>query len=779
MRSLFVILPLVSLGCLATVNQAIAQIIPDNSLGAENTVVNSNVKGIASDLIEGGAIRGSNLFYSFQEFNVGEGRGVYFSNPYGIANILSRVTGGNPSKILGVLGVLGNANLFLINPNGIIFGQNARLDLRGSFFGSTADSILFDNKFEFSATNPQTAPLLTVGIPIGLKFRDNSASILIQNSSLNNSFPSTFKPEQPSVLALVGGNIIFDRASLTLTGGRIELGSLALAGTVGLNSDGSLSFPNNVLRGDIRLVNGSRININAGNIAINARNLDLSGKSTLSASTSPIFETSALRGNSTNIQINATNTISVDNSILFNTVLQNTRNNTGNIELNTQNFFLTNGGQIVVNTSGLGDAGTININAVDSISINGKSKDGFSGIFSLVGQRGRGNVGDINLNTTNLSLSNGGVIAARTSGQGNGGSININVEASTSIDGDSGIFSQVGSTGIGNAGNINIKTSSLSVNNGGQISASSFGKGNAGSVTITAKDAVSVDGKTKDGQQSNTGIFSAVNSRAVGNAGGIKIVANSLSLNNGGQISASNLGNGEAGNIQVATTKDIRLDNQASIDAFTTGGQGNIDLFFRDLILRNNSKITTVAQGLVKAGNTNIDADGFVLLLKNSSIDSSAEEGFEGNIRITGTGIFVSPDSNIGNFDISNSQSTLTFEAPDVVIDATQQIAQNPCQKGSGSSFTVIGRGGLPSSPNDGFSSNETRIDLVEPVASSSSSQNSTINQPTTKPTIKQIIPAQGWIFNDKGEVVLTAYDPTTTTAQRSSKTTAACPALF
>ncbi|HLO50555.1 MAG TPA: filamentous hemagglutinin N-terminal domain-containing protein, partial [Kamptonema sp.] len=114
----------------------IAQIIPDRSLGAENSrTVPDTINNLPSDRIEGGATRGVNLFHSFHEFNVGEGRGAYFANPNGILNIFTRVTGGNPSNILGVLGVQGNANLFLLNPRGIVFGPNARLDLRGSFIG--------------------------------------------------------------------------------------------------------------------------------------------------------------------------------------------------------------------------------------------------------------------------------------------------------------------------------------------------------------------------------------------------------------------------------------------------------------------------------------------------------------------------------------------------------------------------------------------------------------------------------------------------------------------
>jgi filamentous hemagglutinin family protein len=117
--------------------------IPDATLGAERSVItqNTNVKGLPADLIEGGATRGVNLFHSFDQFNVGEGSRVYFANPTGIENIFTRVIGNNQSNILGTLGVNGGANLFLLNPNGIIFGLNARLDVSGSFVGSTASSL--------------------------------------------------------------------------------------------------------------------------------------------------------------------------------------------------------------------------------------------------------------------------------------------------------------------------------------------------------------------------------------------------------------------------------------------------------------------------------------------------------------------------------------------------------------------------------------------------------------------------------------------------------------
>ena len=169
---------------------ASAQIVPDNSLGAESSrTVPATINNLPSDRIEGGATRGVNLFHSFQEFNVGEGRGAYFANPNGIANIFTRVTGGNPSNILGILGVQGNANLFLLNPKGIVFGPNARLDLRGSFIGTTGSSILFDNGFEFSAANSNGVPLLAINIPVGLRFRENPGTIINQSIAPNPSPP--------------------------------------------------------------------------------------------------------------------------------------------------------------------------------------------------------------------------------------------------------------------------------------------------------------------------------------------------------------------------------------------------------------------------------------------------------------------------------------------------------------------------------------------------------------------------------------------------------------
>lgn len=224
----------------------IAQIVPDRTLGTENSrTVSDTINNLPSDRIEGGATRGPNLFHSFREFNVGEGRGAYFANPNGIANIFTRITGGNPANILGTLGVQGKANLFLINPKGIVFGPNARLDLRGSFIGASADSIVFNNGFEFSSANSNAVPLLAINIPVGLRFRDNPGTIVNASQAIG---PTPTLPPLPleipvsnklglavdpgQTLGLIGRDIQLNGGNLTAYSGQILLGSVKSPGVV-------------------------------------------------------------------------------------------------------------------------------------------------------------------------------------------------------------------------------------------------------------------------------------------------------------------------------------------------------------------------------------------------------------------------------------------------------------------------------------------------------------------------------------------------------------------
>src|SRR5919199_3585093 len=156
---------------LSSGHYAWGQVISDNTLKSD---VISPIPG--AFLIQGGVTQGTNLFHSFSQFSVPSNGVAYFKNELTIQNIITRVTGGSVSNIDGLIKANGTANLFLINPNGIIFGQNARLDIGGSFIASTANSLKFPNGFEFSAANPQSTSLLTINLPIGLQFGQNPGS---------------------------------------------------------------------------------------------------------------------------------------------------------------------------------------------------------------------------------------------------------------------------------------------------------------------------------------------------------------------------------------------------------------------------------------------------------------------------------------------------------------------------------------------------------------------------------------------------------------------------
>ncbi len=156
---------------------ASAQILPDNTLPINSTVTTSG----SIQTIDSGTSRGVNLYHSFRDFSVSTNHTAYFNNAANIQNIVTRVTGGSISNIDGMLKANGNANLFLLNPNGIMFGANAKLDIGGTFIGSTANSFKFSDGSEFSATNPQLPPLLTTNIATGLQYGTSSTGATIAN----------------------------------------------------------------------------------------------------------------------------------------------------------------------------------------------------------------------------------------------------------------------------------------------------------------------------------------------------------------------------------------------------------------------------------------------------------------------------------------------------------------------------------------------------------------------------------------------------------------------
>ncbi|NJO53118.1 MAG: filamentous hemagglutinin N-terminal domain-containing protein, partial [Leptolyngbyaceae cyanobacterium RM2_2_4] len=430
---------------------ALAQITPDDTLGAEGSRVRSNatVQGEPADLIEGGAVRNANLFHSFQEFNVEEQQRVYFDNPAGIDNIFSRVTGGNPSNILGTLGVDGAANLFLLNPNGILFGANASLDVQGSFLATTGNGFLFENNEVFSATSPE-APLLAVSVPLGVQYGANPpGAITVQGSAL--------RVNEAQSLILAGGEVLLEDASLAVAllqngqvvglreGGRIDIGAVAGVGTLELSETNnllSLRFPEGLARADVRLTDTTTLDVRAndgGDIAITAQNIDILEGSSLLAG---IFGGLEFPGSQAgDIRLDATNAIRIDQrSLLNNVVGSDTVGAGGNVEITTDTLQVSKGAQLSASTFGRGDAGNVIIDARDRVSFNNGSA--FSSVESL---EAVGTGGNVEITTGTLRVSNGAGLVTRTFGQGNAGNVIINARDRAVFDGGSA-FTNVASS---------------------------------------------------------------------------------------------------------------------------------------------------------------------------------------------------------------------------------------------------------------------------------------------------------------------------------------------
>jgi filamentous hemagglutinin family protein len=586
-------LSLCTLGYLyATSNTALAQVTSD---GTVNTQVNQN--GNVAE-ITGGQTRGGNLFHSFRDFSVGTGDTASFLNANDIANIFSRVTGGKISNIDGLIKANGSANLFLINPAGILFGENARLDVGGSFLGSTANSVLFEDG-EFSAVNNLNQPILTINAPIGLNLRDQPADIVNRSAVKDSTGKFVGLEVLPgNNLAFVGGNIKFEAGEVTAKGGNIELGGLSAAGTVSFNQDGSLSFPEGIAKADISLINASEVDVRGtggGNITVNARNFNLEAGE-FNGSVISSFLQAGITADSTSaeaqagdITINATESVTLDNSSIFNNVEARAKGNSGDLNLTTTNLSLNNNSGISASTLGQGNAGLININAIESITLDN------SAILNAVGEDAEGNGGELNLTTANLSLSNNSGISTSTYGQGNAGLIDINATESVTLD-NSAILNAVGADAEGNGGELNLTTANLSLINNSGISAGTLGKGKAGFLNINAIKSVTLN---------NSRIFNVVGADAEGNGGELNLTTANLSLTNNSEISASTYGQGSAGNITIDSSGDVSLntgDIFSNVREEAEGNAGEISISANSISLINGAQIQS---GVFKGGRGN------------------------------------------------------------------------------------------------------------------------------------------------------------------------------
>ena len=701
---------------------ASAQIVPDVTLPVNSAVtVNGNTV-----VIEEGTRIGSNLFHSFREFSVPTQEEAFFNNSVAIENIITRVTGGQASNIDGLIRANGIANLFLINPNGIVLGNNARLNIGGSFVGSTAAGIEFTDGSVFSATQPNTPPLLTINVPLGLQLGSNPGAIRVEGTGNLGVFPNntrglTVAPGQ--TLALVGGDVTFAGGSVTAESGRVEIGSVA-KGTVSLNPSAGgwrLGYERVQEFRDIQFLNNAAVwnpNLSSnpqGGIQIQGRNV-IVNQSQIAAIT---------QGSQpgANITVNAAQSLDIAgaNGGISNQVTLGASGTGGDITVTTPQLTLREGGSIKTLSLGTGAAGNVSVNA-QSIQISGFAAPSGNGNFlenrnsRIVSENfAEGAGGNLSLSTQQLTLQDGGRVGTVVGpfATGNGGT--VTVQATDSITAtstnplnpllNSAIATETLGAGVG--GDIVVTTGQLTLSDGAAIQSLAQGTGQGGNITVKAS-------KTTTGIGVNPFIptvTSGIQAQTVGPADGgdINVSTERLSLQSGAVLSAvvfirqlgvpvPGAGTGNTGDVTVnADQIEIIGDNpllplSASPTAlgtvtFGAGNAGDVTVSTRQLMLKDGGGLTSATfpglnlVGQPTSGNGN---GGNLTVNASESISVVGASPLRAIPSILGTSTFTS--GNAGNTLINtpqlmvqdggqvNSSTRASGAAGEITINASDSI---------------------------------------------------------------------------------------------------------
>jgi filamentous hemagglutinin family protein len=747
------------------IEHVIAQVVPDNTLGTQVTQTGTTFG------IDNGTRSGNNLFHSFSQFSVPTGGSAIFNNATDIQNIFSRITGNQTSNIGGILKSQGTANLFLMNPNGIVFGPNAQLQLGGSFLGTTATGIKFEDGIEFSAGNLTATPLLSVNVPIGLQIGPTPGPIQVRNQGHRLQAASDFSPlvnQAPSLglqvkpnktLALVGGNILLNGGVLATPQGRLILIAGA-SGGVGLTSvpQGWAIDAATLSSGDILMKGRSSLEASgSGNTLI-----QLVGRQVAIQDSSVIFMNGQGGQKPGLIEVRAAESLVLSgrspsgNSV--SSITSQTLSGIGaDILIESPRMMLSDTANIQTTAFGRGQAGSLDIQA-SMLQLDGiADRQSTARTKISSGGFGQGRTGAITLSVDQLNILNGSLLNVSSFSTEDAGDLKVNAKV-IYIDGFNRLTNQISllsssTLNMGNAGNLTINVDDLYVTQGGGISTSTLAGGNAGDLEINATRSVNVS----DNMRSPIGMLrSTISSGATvipvqvqrslglpaiptGASGNLLINTALLNVTQGAEVKANNEGLGNAGILQI-NANQINVKGDSSLTAATRAGEGgNIQINAERVLIRDRSLITAKAEGAGTGGNIRINAP-IIVGLDNSDITASASKGRGGNIQITTQGILglkyrdrLTPNNDIsassefginGNVNVNtiginpaNALNTLPVD----VVDSSRQIADR-CGAAKTSSFIATGRGGMPQGPMKKKGSDRTWHDLRTNAVQGSSS---------------------------------------------------------
>ena len=429
-------------------------------------------------------------------------------------------------------------------------------------------------------------------------------------------------------LALVGGNVAIEAGKLEAAGGRIELGGLASAGTVGLVVDGnnlSLGFADNVTRADILLTNEATVSVEAdggGSITVNARNLDVSGGSRLSAGIRQgLGSVNSVAGD---IRLNATERIKVVGSSVFNNVQSQSAYNGGDILISAGSLSLTNGARLEANTFGSGDAGNVLVNASDSVSLANAA------ILSTVKSGAAGDAGNVVISAGSLSLTNGARLEANTFGSGNAGNVLVNASDFVSL--KDGAQLSTSSFGLGSAGDLKIAARSILLENNADVKSEALGGGSGGNISLdqrilllsrNSKVSVNAGGTGEVGVSRNSFNF------------GLPIVAATMTSQGVGERTSQGVG-GNAGNISINSNALVFTDETTEITAISSNGSGGIIGINAQIILSPYTKTSVL--NFPSLSNLIVDTSKLIAGTSCGAIASTDADTDKSKFTITGRG---------------------------------------------------------------------------------------------------------------------------------------------
>lgn len=701
-------------------------VVADESVG-------TIVLGSGPFAVTGGSQQLTTLFHSFQEFSPTTADVLFQldGSQTAIDVVIGRVTGANASSIDGQLQLTGgnSPDLFLINPNGITFGANATLLLPGSFFASTAESILFNDGLSFSSREPGEVPLLSVSAPVGVQFGSLARPITVDQGSL------VVNPEES--LGFLGGELQFIDSFLNAPEGELSLGSVAPGSQVDLEPDTFvLDYTNTTTFQDITLDQDTYANVSGdggGRFQIQGRNVRLLGNAVLAAS-----NTGATDGGTVTIraseQLEVTGTNSEDfTSAIFVDVDGEGRGN--HLVLEAGQLLLSQTAFITTDTFAQGAGGGITINANDVLIFGNPDLDSIATTLAS-GTFGVGQGGDIAITADRLVAQGNSLLAVdvvESFATGNGGELRLNigeiilqdeVQVSTATFGD------------GKSGDLVVMATELILRNGAQLGTGTFGDGDSGDLVVIATDFVAITGFTPFMEAAlSSGLFSSAEAGSTGNAGSLSITTPRLSVVEGGKVAVNTLGEGDGGNIIIRADEievaDPIIDFTGAVSGLvanavsgSTGNGGSLDIEANHLSVYNGGQITASTDGAGNAGTVTIRADNIDVvgqssdgLFRSGIISGSTTSADAGSVNLIGSQITVRDGASIsvsslnggdaGNLNISTDRLYLndgTLQAKvtagnegDINLRATElllirqnsQIVTSATEMATGGNITV------------------------------------------------------------------------------------------